>query len=806
MIIKKYSTRQFAGIRNKDFQFEENLNVILGPNEAGKSTMVNGIVSTLFNSIKVGDRSKSDKVFKERFMPHPAGDYIDGKIHILVDDEEFILEKEWGTSPSIKLITPNNTVIKDETKINEKLKELMVFGEETYKRIIFSKQEDLKDALSIMTSDDETNVEVGDFLRKTVMELDGVSMDALENQIEAKIEGMYKKWDVEKEFPENNRGINNPYKVGYGHIVEGFYKKEELFDKLKDAKDKEKELEEAYTSYKVIEEAKENGAKLKDNLGSVESDIRKRMQIEPKLISLREEIELLKTIYASWPQKDKELRKISDEINELVKRQESLEIERELAGKLDQKAQLTKKIQAIEELLTQLSKVETKLKNSIEIKQEDISYLEKKESEISKSQLALEAGSLSGKIIKYPDNMELFIKRGVEESKQVTAGEEFSVEGILTIGNGEDLEIRITAGEIDVEGITKIINESKQSIEDKLQTLKVKSIEEAKERQVIWEKLNQEKNNFEIKKDTLIGDETLQLLKDRFAEFEKIGEARDSEEIRTDLKNLSEELMNKKIQSTNLEKELKSWIEKYNNNEELFDVIVEKSAELKLKEGELEGVKELPDEFKSADDFFSALSQARTKYEEININYYIAKEKYAECERNLPDTSFEELEKEYKFAQENFQKLLRKGNALLRIRDSFISVKERMDENTDKPLIESMSKYLEILTEGSYKVKEIGDSMDIRLESNKSVEMPLNLLSTGARDSVALAIRLALAENLLRNRKGLLVLDDSLVDMDPSRKDNAVEMIKEFAQRHQVIFTTCSPQTAKQLNGNIIEI
>ena len=264
--------------------------------------------------------------------------------------------------------------------------------------------------------------------------------------------------------------------------------------------------------------------------------------------------------------------------------------------------------------------------------------------------------------------------------------------------------------------------------------------------------------------------------------------------------------MNKRIQLNSLENEIKLWVEKYNNNEELFDVIVEKSAELKLKEGELEGVKELPDEFKSANDFFSALNQARTVYEEISSSYYIAKEKCAECERNLPDTSFEELEKEYKFAKEAFQKLLRNGNALLRIKDSFINVKERMDQNTDKPLTESMSKYLEILTEGSYKVKEIGDSMDIRLESNNLVEMPSDLLSTGTKDSVALAVRLAFVENLLGSRKGFLVLDDCLVDMDPSRKDNAVKMIKEFAERHQVIFTTCSPETAQQLSGNIIEI
>jgi exonuclease SbcC len=94
MIIREFSTNQFAGINNQMFKFEENLNVVLGPNEAGKSTVVNAIVATLFNKIKVGDRNKEDVIFKERFMPHPSGDNIDGKITIEVAGDKYLLQKE----------------------------------------------------------------------------------------------------------------------------------------------------------------------------------------------------------------------------------------------------------------------------------------------------------------------------------------------------------------------------------------------------------------------------------------------------------------------------------------------------------------------------------------------------------------------------------------------------------------------------------------------------------------------------------------------------------------------------------------
>ena len=52
MIIKKYTCKRFAGIKDIDMEFENGLNVILGSNEAGKSTVVEGIHSVLFKSSK----------------------------------------------------------------------------------------------------------------------------------------------------------------------------------------------------------------------------------------------------------------------------------------------------------------------------------------------------------------------------------------------------------------------------------------------------------------------------------------------------------------------------------------------------------------------------------------------------------------------------------------------------------------------------------------------------------------------------------------------------------------------------------
>jgi DNA repair exonuclease SbcCD ATPase subunit len=72
----------------------------------------------------------------------------------------------------------------------------------------------------------------------------------------------------------------------------------------------------------------------------------------------------------------------------------------------------------------------------------------------------------------------------------------------------------------------------------------------------------------------------------------------------------------------------------------------------------------------------------------------------------------------------------------------------------------------------------------------------LEHLSQGARDQIYLAVRLALIDLLGQQTAPPVLLDDPLVHFDPERRERAVEIIRRFAERHQVIFFTCNPEYA----------
>jgi len=67
MLIKGFSCNRFAGLKEVDIQFEKGLNVILGPNESGKSSIVEGIYATLFIFLTTFTRTR---VVSANFITH----------------------------------------------------------------------------------------------------------------------------------------------------------------------------------------------------------------------------------------------------------------------------------------------------------------------------------------------------------------------------------------------------------------------------------------------------------------------------------------------------------------------------------------------------------------------------------------------------------------------------------------------------------------------------------------------------------------------------------------------------------------
>ena len=77
-------------------------------------------------------------------------------------------------------------------------------------------------------------------------------------------------------------------------------------------------------------------------------------------------------------------------------------------------------------------------------------------------------------------------------------------------------------------------------------------------------------------------------------------------------------------------------------------------------------------------------------------------------------------------------------------------------------------------------------------------------LSTGTREQLYLAIRLAYARHYCRENEPLpLVMDDVLVNFDDERSEAALDMLIELAQDIQLIFLTCHQDTIRRIRSRL---
>ncbi|GAG90664.1 unnamed protein product, partial [marine sediment metagenome] len=180
----------------------------------------------------------------------------------------------------------------------------------TVNNILLTWQSALDKTMDILHEEDvNIRPDLGDILRSSIMETDGVSVEKLRLRLDREYEDYFQHWDMEKEAPENGRGINNPYKKGVGKILKAYYEKEGIKKNYEEADKIEIEIDEINKKIQD-EEIKQN--KIKDELNQykgIKSQIQERQQIDNDVRTIDHETEEIKKLSKEWPIKENWLSK-----------------------------------------------------------------------------------------------------------------------------------------------------------------------------------------------------------------------------------------------------------------------------------------------------------------------------------------------------------------------------------------------------------------------------------------------------------------------------------------------------------------
>ena len=811
MKLKSIQLKPFAGISDKKVEFSPGLTVILGPNEAGKSTLLNALKSVLFTEVEL-TKVRFDKLMKE-YMPVKGGDTIRVSLKFQTEGKDYFLKKTWkpgNKKGSSILKSPDQGEFTIDGEVSRMVDELLPAHQGTVNNILLTWQSSLDKTMDIL-HDKDVNIrpDLGAILRSSVMETDGVSVEQLRSRLDREYEDYFQHWDIEKGAPENGRGINNPYKKGVGKILKAYYEKEGIEKDYNETCKVEIEIDEIN---KKIQDEESKQKKIKDEINQnkdKKSQIHERQQIENDLEKIVHGIEEMKNASKEWPIKENWLLKEVDPIvSKMEEKKENLGKEENVSRQNQENKEFRKWFKKLHKLHKKIEGAENKFFKSRKVTEEDIELLKNKKQEIKDLENEIKASKL--KISFFAKNQQVLTLKDASERKETLSlkqGEkiEKTFQGKLILEH-EDWKMEVQAGEGEIDRLIFEKEEKTKEVEDEFKRLGVDTFEKAQSTNMEYERLRREVEYAKRSFIEELGEERYEELEEKYKQLGKEKQVRpldkiSVEQVRLELK--LEDLQKKKKEGL---EQIKDWKEKYGSHDKMISMLGGKQHRQDELKKKLENLAVLPDGFDDYKSFYDYIDRLNDNDRKLQEEISILREQKITIESQKPDQSSEELNVQLGESEQNFQRILLDGKAVAHIKEKASDLLGKMDIKTYEGFQKKFVKYFIHMSGNSFSRVEMEHDIPKKLIKGDGSELTYNLLSFGTKDTFSLALRLTMAEYFLQDKSGFLILDDPLVDMDLGRQALAAEQINEFAKTRQVIFLTCHPQTAEMLNGKCIEI
>lgn len=799
---------QFGGLRDARTDFGTGLTAVVGDNDVGKSTLYEALLHTLTTATTLHKRSFGDEI--ERFIPLGGGDHARVQLKFSVDGEAYTLEKTWSVDKKVRKATltlPDGTAIASDDAVTEKLEALLPAPAGTVRTILMTYQAGLRKVAEEFDPDSLTSLD--DTLRSAVAGSSGFSVSRFEEVLKQELDEVGSHWDFDADRPEKKKGkAQTRWAKEIGDILQASYDHEDAEEAYKEAAEAEEALDHATRELSAAEtQLEETETYLNTNKTAFEA-LSNRKLLTARLESAKSKLEATTKLYGDWTKAEIELGPLKLEIPQLELAEADLRKKRDELTKAKKGEALRTKLKEAERHADAVARADEHLKGIPELSDEVLKAIESANDKTRQAEVALGSGKLSLSFHAKEDQ-ELGVTKDLEpkETKRVFAHKtlEIAAGGRISLDH-EAWAITVTSGEGDVERLSAEYTVAKNERDELLRTHSAKDVPAAREANRAFTAATTTRRQADTRLSEALGDLTLEALRTDVAELGPAVDLSAESQVITDHTKTEAALGTKKARLAELTGSISAWQKQHESSEAVVSVLAECKSEAKKCQKERDKLPAPPSEL-SEDEFDSAYKAAQQRRERLMQTQGERRSDVRSATEQLGEVTSEELKAQLASTKRVFDAQLRRGAALVRIQ-------EAIGEIADDP----SGAYAGMLSEiGSLFAKVSGNRYaapwttdddgflpDGFVRQEDSVRVPIDIMSHGMRDAVALACRIAMARYFLGEADGFLIMDDPLVNLDAKRKAQAVAILKDVAKDKQTIVFTCHQDHAKALTKEIV--
>lgn len=807
MILSRVRLDPFGAKTDTELTFKPGLNVILGPNEAGKSTVFSAIFAALFVRTKLRKRAFEREI--AGFLPLGGGDTVRVELDCFHAGGDYRLKKSWGGTAASELSLPDGTVVTGPEAVEERLAPLLGAGEGTYRSVLMTRQASLGRTLPALREDFPGTVrDLDDLLLSAVLETDGISPDRFRERVEKEYSRYFDHWDRKEAYPEQGRGIENPWRKQVGEILQAFYRKEEL----KKAREEVRRLEGALEEINHrIAAGKENLRKTDDYLArnrKAAEDARERKNLEGELSGLRIRLRELEEANRDWPVVENRLEELARLVPELAGREETIARERRAAEAGEKTRALRELYSRAREKKRRLDQARIALEECPAVTRPEVEELRSAQARLGRLEAVRAAGKLSVKLTA-KENAEITVREDLAEPRKerLAAGETVELTAGSRIGiDHPGLTIEAAAGDRPFPELEKEYGEAEEIRGRILEKLGLAGPAEAEAALRSREGREAEVRAARENLINELGEFSYRELEEKAGSPGPAGESRPLAEVIAAHEKLKGEIRSRREEKERLEKRAAGYADRYDDRRSLLLAAAEAAGSEKDIREKIGSLTPLPKEAGDAGSFLAEFRKREEEAGELREVIHRREIERADLSARLPEETEEALAGRAAEAEERFAAAVKAGEAIARIRELTGELLGEVDRETFTGLRKDLEGMIERLTDRRYRSVAMEGSLPRGLVRDDGRVLTSGLLSLGTRDGLALAVRLAMAGRFLEEGGGFLLLDDPLVDLDPERRRAAAGLIEEFAGSTQLLVFTCHPEHAGLLRGRQVTL